>query len=240
VLTREELIAAIVVRRGLGHVGDALRSGWGTLLKPLAWQGDLAFGPSQGNRVTFTLPDSASARWAGLPEPEAAAPTAIAAYLGAYGPATFEQFGHWLAGGWLGKKQLRVWFHELGPRLAEVDVDGDRRYILAKDLDELASTRPTRTVRLLPGFDQYVMGPGTRDGHVTPVKRRSAVSKQAGWISPVVLSGGVVRGTWDIDGHAARVTWFSEGGPVPQPALRAEVKRLATILDRDLELQVTR
>src|SRR5258708_34312222 len=184
VLTREELIAAIVVRRRLGHVGDALRSGWGTLLKPLAWQGDLAFGPSQGNRVTLTLPDSASARWAGLPEPEAAAPTAIAAYLGAYGPATFETFGHWPAGGWLGKKQLRVWFHELGPRLAEVDVDGDRRYILAKDLADLASTRPTRTLRLLPGFDQYGMRPGTRDAHAPPLKRPSPGSRPPGFIPP--------------------------------------------------------
>src|SRR2546430_13090311 len=34
VLTREELVAAVVARAGLGHVGDALRAGWGTLLKP--------------------------------------------------------------------------------------------------------------------------------------------------------------------------------------------------------------
>src|SRR5881409_1557987 len=51
-LTRDELIAAVVAQRGLGHLGEALRSGWGTLLKPLAWQGDLCFGPSRGNRVT--------------------------------------------------------------------------------------------------------------------------------------------------------------------------------------------
>src|SRR5262249_15011789 len=31
-LTREELITAVVARRGLRHAGDALRSGWGTLL----------------------------------------------------------------------------------------------------------------------------------------------------------------------------------------------------------------
>src|SRR5439155_5309956 len=32
VLTRDELVAAVTARRGLGHVGEALRSGWGTLL----------------------------------------------------------------------------------------------------------------------------------------------------------------------------------------------------------------
>ena len=88
VLTREELIATVTESAGLAHVGEVLASGWGTLLKPLAWQGDLCFGPQRGNRVTFTLPESASDRWAGLPDPDEAAPVAIATYLGAYGPAT--------------------------------------------------------------------------------------------------------------------------------------------------------
>ncbi len=56
VLTREELVAAVTARRGLRHVGEALRSGWGTLLKPLAWQGDLCFGPSRGNRDDLHAP----------------------------------------------------------------------------------------------------------------------------------------------------------------------------------------
>src|SRR2546430_899412 len=99
VLTREELVASVVARPGLGHVGDALRSGWGTLLKPLAWQGDLCFGPSRGPRVTFTRPDAASSRWAGVPEPDEAAPIVIVAYFGAYGPATVENFLNWLAPG---------------------------------------------------------------------------------------------------------------------------------------------
>src|SRR3989441_5032446 len=98
-LTRDELIAAVIAQRGLGHLGDALRSGWGTLLKPLAWQGDLCFGPSRGNRVTFMRPESASARWAGVPAPDDAAPIAIAAYLRAYGPSTVDGFRNWLTRG---------------------------------------------------------------------------------------------------------------------------------------------
>src|SRR5918996_36257 len=74
VLTRDELIDAVTPHRGLAHVGQALRSGWGTLLKPLAWQGDLCFGPSRGHRVTFMLPEAASKRWARVPDPDEAAP----------------------------------------------------------------------------------------------------------------------------------------------------------------------
>jgi hypothetical protein len=238
VLTREELIEAITARRGLAHFGEHLRSGWGSLLKPLAWQGELCFGPSQGTRVTFTSPRTASSRWAGLPEADEAGPIAIAAYLGAYGPATLDAFAMWLAGGWSGKARLKRWFEALGPRLAEVNVGGERAYVLAKDLDELLSTRPTRQVRLLPGFDQFVMGAGTKDGHVVPTRRRTAVSKQSGWIAPVVLAGGVVHGTWQLAGDRLLVAWFKEGGAVQRTGLQGEAKRLSRILDRELRLEV--
>ena len=234
VLTREELVAAVVKRRGLAKVAEALGSGWGTLLKPLAWQGDLCFGPSRGNRVTFMLPESASARWAGLPQPEEAAGIAVRAYLGAYGPASSDAFGAWLSGGWFGKRKLRGMFAALGDEVAEVEVDGEPAFILAGDLDALASAKPTQTVRLLGGFDQWVLGPGTDDGHVTPAKRRREVSKQSGWISPVVVAGGVVCGTWERVGDEVGIAWFKEAGRMPRHALQDEVARLSAILDREL------
>jgi hypothetical protein len=238
-LTREELGTAVAARRRLRHVGEALQSSWGTLLKPLAWQGDLCQGPSRGNRVTFMLPEHASSRWRGVPDPEEAAPAAIVAYFRAHGPTTIDAFGNWLAGGWFGKRQLRSWLTALEHRLAEVDVDGERAYVLAEDFDELALVRPTTAVRLLPGFDQYVLGPGTGDGHVVPASRRSAVSRQAGWISPVVVAGGVVCGTWELAGDQARVVWFGELGRPPRDALRTELARLSSILDRGLRLVIS-
>jgi len=238
-LTREELISAVIARRGYGHLGDALRSGWGTLLKPYAWQGDLCFGPSRGNRVTFVRPEDASSRWVRLPEPDEAAAIAIVAYLRAYGPATVENFHNWISRGRVSTRQLRTWFAAVGDRLREIEVDGERRYVLAGDLDELASTSVTKSVRLLPGFDQYVLGPGTDDAHVLPKARRTAVSKQSGWIAPIVVAGGVVRGTWEIAADEVQVAWFKEAGPVPRTALQGEVERLAAILGRDLRLALS-
>ncbi len=239
VLTRDELVATVTAQPGLGHIGQALRSGWGTLLKPLAWRGDLCFGPSRGNRVTFVRPEAASSHWAGVPDPDEAAQAAIAAYFSAYGPTTIDAFGNWLAGGWFGKRQLRTWFGELGDRLVEVEVDGERAHVLAEDLGELASARPTKAVRLLPGFDQYVLGPGTGDGHVVPTARRAAVSKQSGWISPVVVWGGVVSGTWELVGDRVRVAWFKEAGKPPRTSLEAEVERLGSILDLELRPSIS-
>lgn len=235
VLTRDELATAISQHRGLSHLGEALRSGWGTLLKPLAWQGDLCFGPSHGNRVTFTRPDAASSRWAGVPDPDQAARAAMVAYFRAYGPATVDAFANWLSGGWFGKRRLRTWFNTLGDRLAAVEVDGKRAYALAEDVDEIASATPTNAVRLLPGFDQYVLGPGTADARVVPTARRAAVSTWSGWIAPVVVARGAVSGTWKVEGDQVRIGWFGECGRPPRRALQAEAVRLSSLLDRDLD-----
>jgi len=239
-LSREELVAAVTARPGLDHLGEALRSGWGTVLKPLAWHGDLCFGPPQGGRATFTRPNLASARWAGIREPDEAAADAIAGYLAAYGPATEEGFSNWLSRGRIPRRTLRAWFRELGARLAPIDVDGEGMYVLAEDLDEVVTTTPTQAVRLLAGFDQYVLGPGTDDARVIPPARRSAVSRQSGWVSPVVVAGGVVAGTWDIDGDVLRIAWFGESGKPPTVALADEAARLSAIIARPLELAVDR
>jgi hypothetical protein len=69
--------------------------------------------------------------------------------------------------------------------------------------------------------------------------RRSAVSKQSGWISPVVVARGVVCATWELDGDEVRVAWFREAGRPPRNALEAEVLRLSSILDRDLQSVIT-
>ena len=160
----------------------------------------------------------------------------IRAYLAAYGPATTANLRNWLARGRIGARDLRSWFASLGDQLAEVQVDGEPAWVLAEDLDELASARPTKAVRLLGGFDQYVLGPGTTDVHVVSAARRSAVSKQSGWISPVVVAGGAVSGTWSLDGDRVQVAWFGEAGKPPRTALAAEVKRLSSILARDLHV----
>jgi hypothetical protein len=237
-LTREELIAKVTVVHGLGHIADGLRSGWGTLLKPIAWQGDLCFGPQTGNRVTFMRPDQASPRWGGVPDPDVAGPIAIAAYVGTYGPTTPAGFSNWASRGLIPVKRVRAWFEEMGDRLTPVTVGGEPAFILSEDLDELVATKPSRTVRLLGGFDQWVLGPGTDDPHVIATPRRTAVSKQSGWIAPIAVDGGVVSGTWEIDGDAVRVAWFGEARKPRLAALEREVKRLATIYDLPLRLDL--
>jgi hypothetical protein len=84
-------------------------------------------------------------------------------------------------------------------------------------------------VRLLPAFDPWVMGPGTADSHVVPPAQRAEVSRGAN----LVVSGGVVSGTWSAaKGGAVTVTWFPEAKRPPERAVTEEVERLSAILDR--------
>jgi hypothetical protein len=234
-LTRTELMAVVAGVPVLRDLGGGLGSSWGTLLKPLAWQGTLCLGPRRGDGTTFTRPDLVCPGWPGPPPLEVAGPTVVAAYLGAYGPATQAGFGDWLARGWFSLRRVGDWFAALGERLVAVEIEGERRFVLVEHLDELAAAEPSGDVVFAPGFDQYVLGAGTADGRIVPPARRRAVSRPGGWIAPVVLWGGVVAGTWALRGRRLAVDWFAEAGDPPKGALGAGVERLAAVLGRALD-----
>ncbi|BEL03867.1 winged helix DNA-binding domain-containing protein [Actinoplanes sichuanensis] len=228
VLTREQLTAEILKHTGDEPLAELLGSGWGTVLKPLAWQGYLCNGPNDGNRVTFTSPETWIDGWTGLPDPEVAAELVIPAYLGAFGPATMESFDQWLIRGASRKASLKSWFAGLTRSgvLTEVSVDGQMRYARTCDLDDIASAGPPLPVRLLPAFDQFLLGPGTRDPDVIAPQRRALISKAAGWIAPVVVAAGRVAGTWEPTDDGVAVTLFAEAGPVSSDELAAEALHL--------------
>jgi hypothetical protein len=231
-MTRDELGAAVTARPRFRHLGYAFADAAGTLLKPLAWQGDMSFGPPRDGRATFQRLDR-NPRWAGLPDLDEAGMRAVEAYFRAYGPATPDHVHYWLGNGLgAGRKRIRSWIAGLGDRLAVLDIDGEPAHILREDLEDLAATPATSAVRLLPGYDQWVLGPGTADAHVVPPARRTLVSRKAN----LVVAGGVVSGTWSLTDHRVVVAWFTEAGPPPpHGALAEDAARLATILDRPVQ-----
>jgi hypothetical protein len=230
-MTRDELGAAVTARPRFAHLAAAFADGAGTLLKPLTWQGDMSFGPPRDGRATFQRLDH-NPRWAGLPDLAEAGVRAVEAYFRAYGPATLDRVHYWLGEGLGGgRKRIQSWIAGLGDRLVAVDVDGDPAHILREDLDELAAAKPSTAVRLLPGYDQWVLGPGTADARVVPPARRTLVSRQAN----LVIAGGVVSGTWSQTDDGVVVDWFAEAGPAPRELLTDEVARLAPILGRSVQ-----
>ena len=110
--------------RRFRHLGFAFADGAGTLLKPLAWQGDMSFGPPRDGHATFQRLDT-NPRWAGVPDLDEAGLRAVEAYVRAYGPATPDHVHYWLGEGLgAGRKRIRSWLAGVGDRLAEVEIDG--------------------------------------------------------------------------------------------------------------------
>jgi hypothetical protein len=232
-LTVEELGDVLTSRRPYRHLKPVFDEGAGTLIKPLTWLGDMSFGPPRDGQHTFQRLDS-NPRWQGIPDLDDAGPRAITAYFRAYGPATFEHVHYWLGNGLsAGRKRLNGWLSGLADRLVAVDVEGTVAYVVRDDVDELEAAQPTEAVRFLPGHDQWVIGPGTKDVHVTPSSRRDLVTRKA---NPVIV-GGVVCGFWARKGDALTISGVDERARSGK-AIEQEAARLGRILGRDLQVHL--
>ena len=223
-LTRRQLAAAVGADPRFEHLASAFTDPSATFLKPFAWQGDLSLGSSSGE-LTLQALDS-SPRWTGLPDLDAAGRRAIKLYLRAYGPASEDNLHYWLSEG-LGVRRALVghWISRLGDRLTTVEVEGEPRMVLADDLQELVGTPPTSAVRLLPKYDQWVLGPGTADAHVVPPSLRPEVSRGAN----LIVSAGVVAGTWSMRGADVVLTWWAGAQEPLRADLDAEIERLGAL-----------
>ena len=233
-LTVLELGQALAEHRAYRHLKPVFDEGAGTLIKPLTWQGDMSIGPPRDGQHTFQRLDD-NPRWAGIPDLDDAGPRAVTAYFQTYGPATMGHLHYWLGDGLsAGATRLKRWFSQLGDRLVAVDVEGTAAYVLREDVEALESTVASTAVRFLPGHDQWVIGPGTKDAHVTPASRRELMTRKA---NPLIV-GGVVCGTWARKGDQLTVRWLDEHRR-PDRDIELESERLADLLGRDLQLSLS-
>jgi Winged helix DNA-binding domain len=240
-LTRRELGAAVTARAG-SRLGARLGSSWGELLKPAARRGLFVNGPNRGQETTYVRTD----RWLPTfaPQPPEAAPLEwLRRYLRSYGPAGVQDYARWLGVRQLGP--LKALLTRLGEEVTEVQAGGRRLHALTADVDELRSLADggdgglERSVRLLPAFDTYVLGHANRD-HLVAAAHRPLVYRTAGWISPTVLAGGRVVGTWEhrLAGERleVRVTPFEGLEGTQRTGVEAEAERLAAYFGRRLSL----
>ncbi len=188
-MTREEIIA-VAGKGQSAKVREWLKSGWGGFLKPVARAGQLCFGPSRGQTVTFVRPQDWLGSWREI-EPEVALVEVARRYLHTFGPGTKRDFAFWF-GHWPGVGNA-AW-SGLESELTTVSVAGEQAQILTADL-HLVPQSSSDSVQLLPAFDPYLMGHATRH-HLFDASHRSKVTRTAGWISQVVLVDGGVEGTW--------------------------------------------
>ena len=240
ILTREELALDVARVVGLPALERRLLGGFGDLLKPAAFRGDLVFAAPAGRRVRFARPD----QWSGpLPavDPETAAREVTRRYLAAYGPATREDLARWF--GMRSPAEAGRRIRALGDAVVPVSVDGTSAWMLADHVDAAAAARPSGLVRLLPAFDHTVVAT-PRDGQAGPDgPLRGRVFRPQGWISPVLLVDGRIEGVWRHETARGvvrvEVEPFRPMAATVRAGVEGEASRLAAFLGARLDLRST-
>lgn len=238
-LTREQLASAVGKKTGVAGLRELiLSSGWGSPLKPSAFRGDLCFGPSQGQNVTFVNPRMWIGKWQTI-DPQQALQAIIRLYLRSYGPATIMDFARWWWGGG-GMTIAKKTFQSLAYELEEVEVEGRRVYALRDTLASLQNLAVTNTVHLLPLFDAYTLGLARDIESFLPAAHKSKVFRPQGWISAVVLVNGDIKGVWDYKTQRAQTTItvrpFSSFSAAVKKGIAAEAERFAAFLNTRVRL----
>jgi Winged helix DNA-binding domain len=136
--------------------------------------------------------------------------------------------------------QVQKRIERLGEDVTVVDVDGTSAYLLAAAAPGLARAVPSRSVRLLPAFDQYVVTATQQADQLTPGPFSERIYRPQGWLSPVLLVGGRMDGVWrkEAKGRRLRVT-IEPSATLPAWARRAaeaEAERLAAWNAAQLDL----
>lgn len=229
-LTQHELALAISKNRPYQHLISALEDKSHTLLKPLCWQGDLCFSPSEEGGARFRLLESVPG-WTGLEELDDAGPLAIRAYLAAYGPATRDRIHAWLGRGLsAGRKRIERWIDGLAEELALLEIEGAESMCMADDAEAIANSDASEAVVLLPGSDQWVIGAGTSDTQIVPAEHRHVVTRGAN----LVIIGGRLHGTWKISRDTLQIVWLGGHHQAPPRSVDDAVTDLSAALGREL------
>jgi winged helix DNA-binding protein len=239
-LPRAELVGRLA---GAGVPVDQGGQAPAHLVAYAAMRGLVCRGPDLGNdEPSYVLLDD----WVGgvrTLDPEAALAELARRYLGGHGPAGPDDLAAWSG---LPVGRARRGFQLVAGELAEVEVEGRRMWLPAG-----AATSPPRAsrrpvVRLLPRFDDYLLGWRGRDP-ILEARFARRIQAGGGWIHAAVVVDGRVVGTWRArrppggrgpDRLAVTVQPFGRLDPEALPGLEAEAADVGRFLGAEAALTV--
>ncbi len=193
--SREEILAAF---RCAGQPTENQRGIH--LLLLLSLTGTLVQGPSDGNGQKFVLLESWIRHPRALERDEGLAELVVR-YFNSHGPATIKDFCWWTK---LTLKDATAGLDMVKNQLLPVDVDGSQ-YWMSRETADLITGRDlragrelpgTRSVLLLPGFDEFLLGYADRSAALAAEHAPFIVPGNNGMFKSTVVTGGTVAGTW--------------------------------------------
>jgi len=234
--------AVRLIRRMLGREGpltrreiaERLRSGGiraqGQALVHLLWlasaEGLICRGPERGHDQCFVL----ARDWIGEPEPvepEAALAELAARFLKAHGPATPADLAGW--SGIRAGDARRAWAG-IEDRLVEVETGRGAMWSLRRSAAEV----PPGEVRLIPWWDEYLLGWKDRDLVAPPAQWRKINRDGGGWLNPTIIADGRAVGMWTTEPTPKalhiEVQPFSPLSPTVRRGVRREAEHLSDFL----------
>lgn len=168
-------------QRGIHILGTLCRHGW------------LVQGPLAGNQQLLVSFDEWIPESRQLERTEGIAEFALR-YFRSHGPATIRDFAWWTQ---IPLTDVRPAFELVSGQLVELGI-GDTSYWMSPDTASLLDdgVPGQRSVLLLPGFDEFVLGYQDRSLVLVPEYANKVVPGGNGVFKKTVVAGGEVIGTW--------------------------------------------
>ena len=148
----------------------------------------LCLGPTVGSDQSFVLLQEWVPDLCVLERDEALAEF-VRRYLISHGPATIQDFAWWIK---LPLRDARLGLALVRDALEELVVEGVS-YWMAPGLGDRT---PARSVRALPGFDEFLLGYTNRSASLAPEHFQAIVPGGNGVFQPTIVVDGQVLGTW--------------------------------------------
>jgi hypothetical protein len=225
-LTRSE-VAERLHRQSIRTEGQAIAH----LVWLAAAQGLISYGPDRDGEQCLVLVRD----WLGAPKPmerEGALAELAIRYLDAHAPATPADLAFW--SGISLTDANRAW-KTIQDRLLAVETARGIRWVLRSR----KGPAPSGLVRLLPAFDEFLLGWKDREVAV-PAEHRTQVNRGGGWIHPVVLHDGRVAATWRMErsSKAMRIETnaFDKFTPAVKRGLALEAGAISAFLEKPVDL----
>jgi hypothetical protein len=215
-LTRPQ-IAERLERNGIPTKGQAIAH----LVWLAAAQGAICYGPDRGDEKCFVLVDE----WLRKSKPgqhDDVLPELAVRYLRSHAPAGPADLAYW--SGIRATDANRAW-KAIASRLEEIETARGPRWRLRSSRVE----EPQGVVRLLPAFDEYLLG--WRDRDVAALaENRAKINRGGGWLHPSMLVDGELVATWSL----TRMPTKSKLEIAPFDELAPGVKRAAALDAKDV------